>query len=59
MTAIEGHSNIIELLVGYGMDLNCLDTDGHTPIHVIMIKKSVKPLSADTPQMNKVNPVLP
>ena len=54
MAAIEGHCNVIERLVGFGADLNCVDNEGNTPLHVVFIKKNTKPL-IDAPQMMKVS----
>ena len=54
ITAIEGHSAIIESLVGHGVDINARDSDGNTGLHVVLINKNARPLSQYTPQMNKV-----
>ena len=54
ITSIEGHSHIIECLVGHGVDVNARDTDGNTTLHIVLIKKNARPLSQYTPQMNKV-----
>ena len=53
VAAIEGHCRVIERLVGFGADLNHVDNDGNTPLHIVFIKKNAKPLN-DAPQMNKV-----
>ena len=51
---MEGHSRVVERMVGYGVDLNAVDDEGNSPLHVVLIKKNAKPLSSDTPQMNNV-----
>ena len=50
----EGHSHVIERLVGYGIDINAQDSNGNTALHMVLMKKSARPLSHRTPQMNKV-----
>ena len=52
--AIEGHSRVIEMLVGCGVELNCVDNDGNTPLHVVLIKKNAQPATVKTPQLFKV-----
>ena len=52
--AIEGHSRVIERLVGCGVELNCVDNDGNTPLHVVLIKKNAQPATVKTPQLIKV-----
>lgn len=54
IAAIEGHSAIVECLVGHGVDINARDSDGNTVLHVLLINKNARPLSKYTPQMNKV-----
>lgn len=53
VAAIEGNCNVIEKLVGFGADLNRVDKDGNTPLHVVFIKKTAKPLT-NAPQITKV-----
>ena len=54
MVAIEGHSRIIERLVGCGVELNSVDNDGNTPLHIVLIKKNAQPATVKTPQLIKV-----
>ena len=54
MVAIEGHSRIIERLVGCGVELNSVDNDGNTPLHIVLIKKNTQPATVKTPQLIKV-----
>lgn len=49
----EGHSHVIERLVGYGIDINAQDSHGNTALHMVLMKKSARPLSHRTPQMNQ------
>ena len=50
----KGHTRIVERLVGYGSSLNCKDKDGDTPLHITLLKKSIEPLSDETPQLKLV-----
>ena len=50
----QGHSRITERLVGFGANLDAQDSDGDTPLHVTLVRETVDPLSADTPQLKKV-----
>ena len=54
VASIEGHSKIVERLVGCGADLNCVDVDGNTALNIILIKKDARPLTDKTPQLVKV-----
>ena len=54
VATIEGNCNVIEKLVGFGADLNHVDNDGNTPLHIAFIKKTTKPLT-DAPEMTKVS----
>jgi len=52
--AIEGHSQVIERLVGCGAELNSVDNDGNTALHIVLVKKNAKPATVKTPQLSKV-----
>lgn len=54
IAAHEGHASMIELLVGYGADLNAAIEDGNTALHLIVVKKNVKPLDSTTPYLLQV-----
>ena len=54
-SSIEGHSAVMECLVGFGVDINARDSDGNTVLHVVFVNKNSRPLSDFTPQINKVN----
>ena len=51
---IEGHSRVIERLVGCGAELNCVDNDGNTPLYIVLAKKNAEPATVKTPQLSKV-----
>lgn len=50
----QGHSRIIERLVGFGVEMNVIDADEDTPLHMAVLKDSADALSPDTPQLKKV-----
>ena len=51
----QGHARIVEGLVGFGIDLNLQDSDGDTALHIAFSKDTTKTLSAETPQLKKVD----
>lgn len=57
---LEGHTYLIEQLVGYGANLNVKDHEGCTPLHTLLfldiseITISFHPLSDRTPELQKV-----
>ena len=50
----QGHSRIVERLVGFGVDMNVPDSDGNIALHLAVVKDSVDAFSTDTPQLKKV-----
>lgn len=50
----QGHSRIVERLVGYGSNLNAQDGDGDTPLHCALRRETADPISSETPQLMKV-----
>ena len=58
IAAHEGHTAVLERLVGYGADLNAEVEDGNTALHLIIALKKMRPLSQDTPHLLKVRPVI-
>ena len=50
----QGHARIVERLVGFGINLNLQDSDGDTAVHIALSRDTAKPLSAETPQLKKV-----
>ena len=50
----QGHTRIVERLVGFGIDLNLRDEDGDTALHVALSRRSADALSMETPQLKKV-----
>lgn len=55
VAAHEGYCAGIELLVGYGADLNAIVDDGNTALHLILVRKNMKPLDSNTPYTLEVN----
>jgi ankyrin repeat protein len=51
----EGHIRSVECLVGYGADVEVKDRKGITPLHFVLAKKNMKPLSPATPHLNEVH----
>ena len=49
-----GYSRIVEVLVGYGADVNMTCSDGHTPLHVVTTNKDMKKPTSQTPQLQRV-----
>lgn len=49
-----GHSRVVERLVGFGCSLSLQDDDGDTPLHEALQKDTADPLSTETPQLMKV-----
>ena len=53
--AIEGHTDLVELLVGYGVDLNRVDHLGNTALHLVLFKKlGYSPNETLSPRLTKV-----
>ena len=50
----EGHIKSLECLVGYGADVEVTDLQGNTPLHFVLAKKNMKPLSDWTLHLNEV-----
>ena len=48
------HSRIVEVLVGYGADVNMACSDGHTPLHVVTTNKDLKKPTPQTQQLQRV-----
>ena len=48
------HSRIVEVLVGYGADVNMACSDGHTPLHVVTTNKDMKKPTPQTQQLQRV-----
>ena len=55
VAAHEGHATGVELLVGYGADLNVAVDNGNTALHLILAKNNMKPLDCNTPYTLQVN----
>ena len=55
IAAHEGHTAIVEVLVGYGADLNAADEErGNAPLHLIIARKNMKPIDASMAYLWKV-----
>ena len=50
----EGHTKMVERLVGYGADLNCTTEEGNTPLHLALGRNTMLPPSHLTPEIMKV-----
>ncbi|CAI8023106.1 E3 ubiquitin-protein ligase mib1 [Geodia barretti] len=49
IAAHEGHAPAVELLAGYGADLNCAAEGGNTALHLILVRKTMKSLDHNSP----------
>ena len=54
LAVLQGHTRIVERLVGFGIDLNLQDSNGDTALHVALSRRSADALSMETPQLKKV-----
>ena len=45
-------------MVGYGADVGATDFQKNTPLHFVLGKKNMKPLSEWTPHLNEVRTIL-
>ena len=55
IAAHEGYSTIVELLVGHGADLKTTNDDnGNTALHLINVRKNMKPITAEMKHLWKV-----
>ena len=50
----EGCIKAVELLVGFGADLNVVTTDGNTPLHLALGRGTMRAPSEDTPEIKEV-----
>lgn len=50
----EGHPAMIEVLVGYGANLNAETGEGHTILHLALVRKNMKAPDASAPRLLKV-----
>ena len=57
LASSQGSTRCVECLVGYGADVGVEDDLGNTPLHFVVAKKNMKPLSQWTPHLNKVRVV--
>ena len=49
-----GNVRCVEHLVGYGADVQATTTEENSPLHFVLSKKDMKPLSQWTPHLNEV-----
>ena len=54
IAAYEGHTETVELLVGYGADLNVAAKDGRTALHLVISRKIMAPIDKRTPFLMEV-----
>ena len=50
----EGYTAMVELLVGYGADVNSTVENGDTALMMVLSQKKMKPLNSDTPHLKQV-----
>ena len=50
----EGCIKAVELLVGFGADLNVVTTDGNTPLHLALGRGTMSPPLEETPEIKEV-----
>ena len=54
--AMEGHTNIIHLLIGYGADPNICRSDKDTPLHALLhCSGKMDPIKESSTELLKVN----
>ena len=51
---IKDHSNMAELLIGYGADPTIPESDGVTPLHIALGNEDLHPPTDATAELNKV-----
>ena len=54
IAAREGSIMCVECLVGYGADVGARDVHGNSPLHLVLSRKNMKPLSEWTLHLNEV-----
>ena len=54
LAANQGHTALIELLVGYGANMNATSHDGSTPLMIVLTEKRMEPLCSRTPHLQQV-----
>ena len=54
LAASEGHTGLVELLVGYGAEVNVSVEDGSTLLMMVLTQKKMRPLGPDTPHLKQV-----
>ena len=50
----KGSADIVEVLVGHGIDLSILDTSGLTALHLAVGKLSIIGITDNSPELSKV-----
>ncbi len=58
LAAQKGNSRIVEVLVGFGANVNKSDGEGILPIHRAYLTTDITPLDEFTPQLKKVQKTL-
>ncbi len=55
LAGYSGHVTIIEILVGYGANINITSSDGSSVLHIILGKDNMEDPDKNSPQIKKVS----
>ena len=54
ISAYEGFPKVLEPLIEYGADVNAVDKEGNTPLHLILNQKNMNPIFMQGSVLQKV-----